>query len=61
MDELEVDPKVVADQHGHNVDVNLNVYSTTSLQQKKKAVDRLDAALLAAKQSQLEPGSTSLR
>jgi integrase len=57
MRQLEVDPKVVADQQGHNVDVNLNVYSTTSLEERKKAVDRLDAALLAAKQSQIEPGS----
>jgi integrase len=57
MRELEVDPKVVADQQGHNIDVNLNVYSTTSLELKKKAVDRLDAALAAAKQSQIEPGS----
>ena len=39
------------------MDVNLNVYSKTSLEQKKKAVDRLDAALAAAKQSQIEPGS----
>ena len=57
MRQIEVDPKIVADQQGHNVDVNLNVYSTTSLEQKKKAVDRLDAALEAAKQSQIEPGS----
>ena len=57
MRQVEVDPKIVADQQGHNVDVNLNVYSTTSLEQKKKAVDRLDAALAAAKQSQIEPGS----
>src|SRR5437016_555579 len=57
MREQEVDPKIVADQQGHDVDVNLNVYSTTSLEQKKKAVDKLDAALSAAKQSQIEPGS----
>ena len=51
-----VDPKVVADQQGHTVDVNLNVYSTTSLEERKKAVDGLDAAIVA-KQSQIEPGS----
>ena len=39
------------------MDVNLNVYSKTSLEQKKKAVDKLDAALLAAKQSQNRAGS----
>jgi integrase len=50
-----VDPKIVADQQGHDVDVNLNVYAKTSLDRKKKAVDQLDAALLASKQSQTEP------
>jgi hypothetical protein len=49
------DPKIVADQQGHDVDVNLNVYAKTSLDRKKKAVDQLDAALLASKQSQTEP------
>ena len=57
MREQEVDPKIVADQQGHDVDVNLNVYAKTSLEQKKKAVDKLDAALLAAKQSQNRAGS----
>jgi integrase len=57
MREQEVDPKIVADQQGHDVDVNLNVYSKTSLDQKKKAVDKLDAALLAAKRSQNRAGS----
>jgi hypothetical protein len=50
-----VDPKIVADQQGHDVDVNLNVYTKTSLDRKKKAVDQLEAALLASKQSQSEP------
>jgi integrase len=57
MREQEVDPKIVADQQGHDVDVNLNVYSKTSLDQKKKTVDKLDSALLAAKQSQNRAGS----
>ena len=57
MREQEVDPKIVADQQGHDVDVNLNVYSKTSLDQRKKAVDKLDAALLAAKRSQNRAGS----
>jgi integrase len=56
MRERGVDPKVTADQQGHNVDVNLNVYSTTSLEERKKAVDRVDADIVA-KQSQIEPGS----
>ena len=32
MRELGVDPKVVADQQGHTLDVNLNVYTETSLE-----------------------------
>jgi integrase len=45
MRELEVDPKVVADQLGHSVDVNLNVYSKTALGRRKEAVDTLESAL----------------
>jgi hypothetical protein len=33
MNELEVDPKVVAEQLGHTLDVNLNVY--TKVAQKR--------------------------
>jgi hypothetical protein len=45
MRELEVDPKVVADQLGHSVDVNLNVYSKTALGRRKEAVENLESAL----------------
>jgi hypothetical protein len=45
MRELKVDPKVVADQLGHSVDVNLNVYSKTALGLRKKAVDALERVL----------------
>ena len=45
MRELEVDPKIVADQLGHSVDVNLNVYSKTALGIRKEAVDSLESAL----------------
>lgn len=31
MRELKVDPKIVADQLGHSVDVDLNVYTKTAL------------------------------
>jgi integrase len=57
MDALGVNPKVVADQQGHNLDVHMNVYTTTSLEEKKKGVDIFDAALMAAKQSQNRAGS----
>ena len=45
MRELKVDPKVVAEQLGHTLDVNLNVYTDAGLEQRKEAVDRFQAAL----------------
>lgn len=45
MRELKVDPKIVADQLGHSVDVNLNVYSKTALGPRKEAVNTLESAL----------------
>lgn len=38
MHDLGVDPKVVADHMGHNVDVNQNVYTQTSLERHHEAV-----------------------
>lgn len=40
-----VDPKVVADQLGHSLDVNLNVYTQTALSLRKQAVNTLESAL----------------
>lgn len=48
MRELAVDPKVVADQLGHSVDVNLNVYSKTALGVRKEAIESLESALRVA-------------
>jgi hypothetical protein len=48
MRELEFDPKIVADQLGHSVDVNLNVYSKTSLRIRKKGLDSMESAVLEA-------------
>ncbi len=45
MRELAVDPKVVADQLGHTLDVNLNVYTETNLGLRKEAVNTLESAL----------------
>jgi integrase len=45
MQELGVDPKVRADQIGHTLDVNENVYTITALHQRREAVNRLEAAL----------------
>jgi hypothetical protein len=43
MRDKNVDPKVVADQLGHTLDVNLNVYTQTSLERKIEAVESLEA------------------
>jgi hypothetical protein len=38
MNEQGIDPKLVADQQGHTVDVNLNVYTRTSIESRLEAV-----------------------
>ncbi|MGA2184928.1 MAG: tyrosine-type recombinase/integrase [Bryobacteraceae bacterium] len=43
--DLNIDPKVRAEQMGHTVDVNENVYTRTSLEQRRKAVNALESAL----------------
>jgi integrase len=43
---LGVDPKVVADQQGHTLDVNLNVYTETSLEKRIEAVEKLESAFV---------------
>ncbi len=43
--ELDVDPQVRAEQMGHTVDVNENVYTRTSLQRRRDAVNALETAL----------------
>jgi integrase len=45
MNELHDDPKLVADQLGHTVDVNQNVYTKASVARRKEAVDALELAL----------------
>jgi integrase len=45
MNEIHDDPKLVADQLGHTVDVNQNVYTRASVARRKEAVDALEAAL----------------
>ena len=41
-----VDPKLVADQQGHTVDVNLNVYTQSSMESRREAAETLAAALV---------------
>lgn len=45
MNEIHDDPKLVADQLGHTVDVNQNVYTRASVARRKSAVDALESAL----------------
>lgn len=45
MNEIHDDPKLVADQLGHALDVNQNVYTRASVARRKKAVDALESAL----------------
>jgi len=45
MRDNDVDPKVVADQLGHSLDVNLNVYTQTALSLRKQAVNALESVL----------------
>ena len=42
---LHDDPKLIADQLGHTVDVNQNVYTKASVARRKVAVDALESAL----------------
>jgi integrase len=48
MRELDVDPKLVADQLGHSVDVNLNVYTKTGLDLRKRALNAMESAVSGA-------------
>jgi integrase len=43
--ELDVDPQVRAEQMGHTVDINENVYTRTSLERRREAVNKLEATL----------------
>ena len=45
MNEIHDDPKLVADQLGHTLDVSQNVYTQASVARRKKAVDALESAL----------------
>ena len=45
MNELKVDPKLVADQLGHTLDVNQNVYTVPNLARRQEAVNMLETAV----------------
>ena len=46
MNGLGVDGKLVADQLGHTLDVNQNVYTQSALSDRRAAVNRLETSLL---------------
>jgi integrase len=46
MNEIHDDPKLVADQMGHTVDVNQHVYTRASVARRRKAVDRLESTVI---------------
>ena len=43
-----IDPKLVADQLGHGLGVNLDVYTVAALDQRREAVQALETALIRA-------------
>jgi integrase len=45
MNELHDDPKMVADQLGHTLDVKQNVYTWASVRRRKLAADAFESAL----------------
>jgi len=55
MRELNVDPKLVADQLGHTLDVSLNVYTATALPRRREAINTLESVLNGAKWSSPTP------
>ena len=43
--ELDVDPHIRAEQMGHTIDVNENVYTITSLKRRREAMNALENAI----------------
>ncbi len=41
-----VDPKVASDQRGHGIGVSMEVYTSSDIEQKRAAVNKLEAAVL---------------
>lgn len=46
MNDRGVSPKLIADQQGHTVDVNLNVYASSSVESRIEAVQQLESAFV---------------
>jgi len=48
-----IDPKIASDQRGHGIGVSLKVYTCSDREQKRDAVDKLEAAVLLKPQQKL--------
>jgi hypothetical protein len=46
MRDLKTDPKMVADQLGHSVDVSLNVYAQSPVERRVALVNQLEGLLV---------------
>lgn len=46
INEVNDDPKIVADQLGHTVEVSQSVYTRTALERRREAVNRLESAVM---------------
>lgn len=46
MEELGVDPKIVADQQGHDIGTHLDVYTQTSIESRREAVETLESSFV---------------
>lgn len=51
LEELHVEPKLIADNMGHTLDVNRNTYTITEVANRKRAVDLLEDAVFSASTS----------
>src|SRR6058998_546874 len=54
-----IDPKLVADQLGHGLGVNLDVYTVVGLDQRQQAVQTLEATIVRPEQRQLSEATVS--
>lgn len=50
-----VDPKVASDQRGHGIGVSLEVYTSSDMEQKREAVNKLEAVVLRKPQPLKRP------
>ena len=54
-----VDPKVASDQRGHGLGVSMEVYTSSDIEQKREAVNKLEAAVLRKPQPVAGPVSAN--